>query len=148
MANEAIGSDVSGPMQRLGISIQVNNSAKRCTYVPTNSKPILPPSHNAQDRPRHVKMCTLGPSLAPLKDRVCRTNGTWFVTRPRARKGTNSRGCGDGFGAEALTEFGRARFRGGSCKVSISVAAAILIVQAAQVQQSGCPTERLRRSAK
>nr|GAT60082.1 predicted protein [Mycena chlorophos] len=37
-------------------------------------------------------MCIRGPSVAPLWDRVCSTNGTLSVMRPSARKGTNSRG--------------------------------------------------------
>lgn len=62
------------------------------TYLPTNRRVIFPPSHIAHDLPRQVKRCIRGPSVAPLCDRVCNTNGIWFVIRPRARNGKNSRG--------------------------------------------------------
>ena len=55
-------------------------------------------------------MNTLGPFVAPLKDLVCKTNGTWFVTSPRARNGAKSRGS---FADLDFAESVLMRFRGG-----------------------------------
>lgn len=60
--------------------------------MPTKRSVIFPPSHIAHDLPIHVRICMRGPSVAPLNECAWRTNGIWFVTSPRARNGTNSRG--------------------------------------------------------
>lgn len=94
----------------------------KVAHAPTKSKPIFPPSHKAHALPRQVKICTLGPSVAPLCERVCRTRGIWFVTRPRALNGTKRRGSFLRLvGAVSL----RTRFRGGGPVVSIGSIAPI-----------------------
>jgi len=55
-----------------------------------------------------------GPSDAPLNERVCRVNGTWFVMSPRARKGAKRRGSLDFVAGPCC----RALFRGGGVAVS------------------------------
>lgn len=102
------------------IAIQVITSG---ASGPTNSSVIFPPSHNAQLLPRHVRMCILGPSVAPLNDRVCNTNGTWLVISPSALNGTNRRGS---FLEVVLavedSAACRRRFRGGGVATSESSA--------------------------
>jgi hypothetical protein len=108
----------------------------RLTHSPTKSSPIFPPSHNAQDLPRHVSRCTRGPSVAPLWERVWRTSGTWFVMRPRARNGTNKRGGVKFFWVDALGSL-RGRLRGGPAVFSISMDCAAILVYNITAARSG-----------
>ena len=74
MARDDIGSGALGPAQPV-LDVLLND-VKFDTHSPTKSKPIFPPSHKAHARPRQVRRCIRGPSVAPLCDRTCRTNGT------------------------------------------------------------------------
>lgn len=100
-----------------GSSMDCTNYNAISTYLPTNSRVILPPSHIAHDLPKHVSRFILGPSVAPLNERVCNTNGTWFVTSPKARNGANNLGPVDFDCAVEVST--RVRFRGG-CLASSS----------------------------
>lgn len=100
--------------------VDIIECLREMTYSPTKSNPIFPPSHSAHARPKHVKRCIRGPSVAPLNDRAWRTKGIWFVTSPRARKGAKSLGSLTDFCSDAA-ESTRIRFRGGGLDLISSV---------------------------
>jgi hypothetical protein len=115
IAKLEIWSGASGPIQCQLLS-ERNRPKENC--APTNNKVIFPPSQSAHDFPKHVRICIRGPSAAPLKDLVCKTNGTWFVMRPRARNGANNRGSF--FAADIDFESWRSLLRGGGVETSES----------------------------
>lgn len=113
IAIEAMGWGASGPVQLLRVRLYFASyrSSVYLSNLPTNSRPIFPPSHMAHALPKQVSRWIRGPSVAPLCERVCRTNGTAFVMRPSARNGAKRRGsCLELGGSTASI---RARFLGG-----------------------------------